>query len=171
MAHHSLQFYDYHMWANKRVFERLKELPEGTYQQETQSVFSSLAEVVLHLYLTDLVWLGALADESFQDIQSVNQEASERLKNSSLNELETEYIALSDRYYSFFSGRKDLDEKIIRNHPAFGSVETTLAELLQHVVNHGTYHRGNITAMMRQLGHPGPSTDYVYYLYAIQDKN
>ncbi|MEH7531611.1 DinB family protein, partial [Priestia megaterium] len=31
--------------------------------------------------------------------------------------------------------------------------------------NHGTYHRGNITAMLRQLGHPGVMTDYVLYLY------
>ncbi|MEK3724277.1 DinB family protein [Paenibacillus sp. FSL H8-0034] len=43
-----------------------------------------------------------------------------------------------------------------------------LVELVQHVVNHGTYHRGNITAMLRQLGHKGVPTDYIFYLYADQ---
>jgi uncharacterized damage-inducible protein DinB len=36
---------------------------------------------------------------------------------------------------------------------------------MQHVVNHGTYHRGNITAMLRQLGSKGISTDFIFYLY------
>lgn len=33
------------------------------------------------------------------------------------------------------------------------------------IVNHGTYHRGNLTVMLRQLGRSGVSTDYIFYLY------
>ena len=50
-------------------------------------------------------------------------------------------------------------------HPKLGTLESTYADIILHVVNHGTYHRGNVTAMLRQLGHPGVPTDYVYYLY------
>ena len=39
---------------------------------------------------------------------------------------------------------------------------------MQHVVNHGTYHRGNITAMIRQLGHSSTMMDFVLYLHMVK---
>ncbi len=47
----------------------------------------------------------------------------------------------------------DLDKKISPEHPQFGRLDTHLSELVQHVVNHGTYHRGSLTAMIRQQGY------------------
>jgi uncharacterized damage-inducible protein DinB len=44
-------------------------------------------------------------------------------------------------------------------------MKTSVSELVPHVVNHGTYHRGNITAMLRQMGYASVSTDYGIYLY------
>ncbi|MEY9869279.1 putative damage-inducible protein DinB [Peribacillus sp. B2I2] len=44
-------------------------------------------------------------------------------------------------------------------------MKTCVAELGPHVVNHGTYHRGNITAMLRQMGYASISTDYGLYLF------
>ncbi|WP_313897918.1 DinB family protein [Brevibacillus sp. FSL L8-0520] len=41
---------------------------------------------------------------------------------------------------------------------------------MQHVVNHGTYHRGNIAAMLRQQGYAGVPTDYVFYLYELSQQ-
>jgi uncharacterized damage-inducible protein DinB len=41
MAHFALQFYDFNVWADKQIFEQLKELPKDAYRQEVQSVFSS----------------------------------------------------------------------------------------------------------------------------------
>ncbi|MEC2456617.1 DinB family protein, partial [Bacillus cereus] len=47
-------------------------------------------------------------------------------------------------------------------------LETSILELVQHVVNHGTYHRGNITAMIRQLGHSSTMMDFVLYLHMVK---
>jgi uncharacterized damage-inducible protein DinB len=41
-----------------------------------------------------------------------------------------------------------------------------LAETLVHVANHGTYHRGQVATLLRQLGHSPIATDYVRYLDA-----
>lgn len=49
-------------------------------------------------------------------------------------------------------------------HPKLGRLDTHFSELVQHVVNHGTYHRGNLTAMIRQQGYSSVSKDYVFYL-------
>ena len=38
-----------------------------------------------------------------------------------------------------------------------------LWQLMRHMVNHSTYHRGQITTMLRQLGHEAVSTDLVVY--------
>jgi uncharacterized damage-inducible protein DinB len=53
-------------------------------------------------------------------------------------------------------------------HPQYGRLDTSISEIVQHVVNHGTYHRGNLTAMLRQQGHPGIATDYLFYLLERQ---
>ncbi|MGE7186477.1 DinB family protein [Peribacillus sp. NPDC006672] len=52
-------------------------------------------------------------------------------------------------------------------HPQVGLLDTHLSELVQHVINHGTYYRGNLTAMIRQQGYSSVPTDYVFYLYEI----
>jgi uncharacterized damage-inducible protein DinB len=42
-----------------------------------------------------------------------------------------------------------------------------LGELMRHVVNHATYHRGQIVTMLRQLGKTPPSTDYIRFLREV----
>ncbi|WP_379865959.1 DinB family protein [Laceyella putida] len=49
-------------------------------------------------------------------------------------------------------------------------MKINLSELVQHVVNHGTYHRGNITAMLRQLDNKGTFTDFIFYLYVKRNQ-
>jgi len=53
-------------------------------------------------------------------------------------------------------------------HPKYGRLNTRFSEIVHHVVNHGTYHRGNIAAMLRQLGYSSIPTDFVFYLYENQ---
>ncbi|MED4207168.1 DinB family protein [Neobacillus mesonae] len=165
-----IRLYDYHVWANKRVFNHLKELPSEIYRQQIKSVFASLEEVVVHLFKTDVVWLCAMSDKSYEEIQQLFGEYSNRLENKSLEEMEKEYMEFSNGYFDFLNSQEDLNANKTLKHPMFGQLETRLSELVQHVVNHGTYHRGNITAMLRQLGYPGPSTDYIFYLYEKQDR-
>jgi uncharacterized damage-inducible protein DinB len=47
-----------------------------------------------------------------------------------------------------------------------GAASLTRADIVLHVVNHGTYHRGNVAAMMYQLGVAPPTTDLPVYLRA-----
>ncbi|WP_425464427.1 DinB family protein [Paenibacillus oralis] len=67
---------------------------------------------------------------------------------------------LSGRFRSFIEQHPDLEAL----RPS-GEFTARYADFIQHLVNHGTYHRGNVTAMLRQLGHPGTPTDFGFYLY------
>lgn len=165
MTHNLLQLYDYHVWANKKVLGHLKELPKDIYHKEIQSVFSSISEVIVHIYITDTIWLGIMSGDSYDDIIRGGNQLRESTKGKSLEEMEGMFVNLSRQYQAFFEAQGNLDQAIFPEHPKFGRLETNLFELVQHVVNHGTYHRGNVTAMLRQLGHPGVMTDYVLYLF------
>ncbi|MGM7721675.1 DinB family protein [Metabacillus sp. Hm71] len=169
MKPHALQLYDYHVWANQRIFEYLKELPQDIYRKEIQSVFSSISEVLVHIYIADTIWLNVMSGISF-DKAELRVQLREKTKGKSIEEMETMYFNLSEQFAEFFDRQGNLDQATFYEHPHFGRLETNFFELVQHVVNHGTYHRGNITAMLRQLGYPGVMTDYVVYLYAMNTK-
>lgn len=46
--------------------------------------------------------------------------------------------------------------------------EYRLADLIQHILNHSTYHRGQVVLLLRQLGHSVPATDYRVFLDTIR---
>lgn len=169
--HHALQLYDYHVWANNKFFERLKELSKDIYDWEIQSVFPSIAETFVHIYTGDTIWLGVMRENSMEEVQVSITQAQEKTKNKSLEEMEKLFQHLSEEYQEFLNNKSDLDKEISPEHPQFGRLDTHLSELVQHVVNHGTYHRGNLTAMIRQQGYTSVSNDYVFYLYEISSTN
>ncbi|SEQ48257.1 Uncharacterized damage-inducible protein DinB (forms a four-helix bundle) [Virgibacillus subterraneus] len=171
MKHQALQLYDYHVWANNKFFGHLKELPEEIYSQEIESVFPSIAETLSHIYITDTVWLGVIQEDNFDQVQASGVKAAEATKGKNLEDLEVMFTELSERYKDFLNSENDLDRPMELEHPHYGRLETQLSNLVQHVVNHGTYHRGNLTAMIRQLGHPSVPTDNILYLYEKNAKN
>ncbi|MGP7818722.1 DinB family protein [Niallia sp. 01092] len=170
MNSHALQLYDYHVWANRRIFEHLKKLPQDIYDKEIQSVFPSISEVLVHMYNADTIWLRVMSGDSYDEIVKSRKQLQEKTKGKSIEELEKMYFDLSEQYIVFFDRQGNLDQTTFYEHPKFGRLETSFFELVQHVVNHGTYHRGNITAMLRQIGHSGIMTDYVVYLYDKKTK-
>lgn len=161
----AIQLYDFHKWSNIRVFSRLKELPKELYTNEIESVFPSLSHVMVHMYLTDALWLKVIKRDSFERIMAYLGEAQKETENRSMEELERMFAKLANEYELFLKDNRDAERAFTIEHPMYGKLETNVFELVQHVANHGTYHRGNITAMLRQQGVPGVSLDYVIYLY------
>ncbi|MFD3449617.1 DinB family protein [Microbacteriaceae bacterium 4G12] len=166
MKHSALQSYNYHVWANKRLFDHIKPLPTDVWTTEIQSVFPSISQTFIHMYVTDTIWLGTLQGKSFDEVKIAAVQLAEKIKETTIEEMEQLFLSLSDDYQTFFARDENIKKTISLKHPHFGRLETTVSELFHHVVNHGTYHRGNITAMLRQLGYSSTSTDYIFYLYA-----
>lgn len=167
MQHSVIQAYNYHVWANKRLFEHLKTLPVDVWSTKIQSVFPSISQTFIHMYITDTIWLGTIVEKNFDEVKTLAIHLSEKIKDTTLQEMELLFLTLSEEYQEFFAREENLEKVISPEHPHFGRLDTNVFELIQHVVNHGTYHRGNITAMLRQLGYTGTSTDYIFYLYAM----
>lgn len=166
MKHDSLRLYDYHLWANEKVFQRLQEVPRDICDQEIPSVFPTIAKTLIHMLLTDHVWLLAMKGESYENVGKTIGRLSQEIEGKGVDEVRPLFHELSERYKDFFQ-QTDMEAVSAYSHPEAGTIHAPYSEILQHVVNHGTYHRGNISAMLRQLGHPGASHDYIYYLFEL----
>lgn len=171
MKHPAIQHYHYHNWANNRIFEHLKELPGEVYNQQIKSVFSSLQEVLTHMYQADGMWLSVMSGDDFSRTMGIIKQQKKKSAGQNLEGMEKLYEEMSDKYNVFLDNHNDLDELMTIEHPKYGNLETSVTQQVMHVVNHGTYHRGNITAMLRQQGHAGVSTDYIFYLYEVLKNN
>ncbi|MDR6553741.1 DinB family protein [Paenibacillus qinlingensis] len=160
------RMYDYHVWANQTLINRLKELPQEVYRQEIQSVFPTVAKVIAHIYLTDRTWLDILGGKSMKEAMAASWQITEATESKSLIELEAMYVELSIRGKAFLKELPDLEKKITLDNPYAGVRETSLAEIVLQIVNHATYHRGNVTAMLRQMGYASVMTEYALFWYA-----
>ncbi|MDF2958498.1 MAG: damage-inducible protein DinB [Paenibacillus sp.] len=164
-----IEIFNYHVWATKQITGHLKQLPGDVYGKQVQSVFSSIAEALGHIYRVDRMWLAVITGESFESIFASIPVWAAEVEGITLEEMEGKLQESFDRYLSFLGSQDDPEKEILLNHPQYGSRVKPLSDVLRHVFNHGTYHRGNITAMLRQMGHSGVSTDYIFYLFSLND--
>lgn len=166
MTNQTLKLYEYHAWANHRVFEHLQQLPEEVWTQQMTSVFPSVRALLSHIYAVDAMWLSVMQEAPFDEARALLKRLLEETKEVAIDELQERFERTAEDYRNFLAPL-DAGQAISVSHPQYGSVLTPISDLVQHMVNHGTYHRGNLTAMLRQCGHPGVPTDYMFYLYTI----
>ncbi|MFK9094277.1 DinB family protein [Bacillus salipaludis] len=173
MVNHVESLYNYHVWANQRIIDHLKKLSPEKYQKEMKSVFSSVSKVLSHIYLVDYGWLNILEGQNMNEAMQSSLQLQEKIENLPIEDLEMEFSTLSTRFISFLKSQEDIEKRIMLDNPWASLRETSLSEMILHVVNHGTYHRGNISAMLHQLGDSSVMTDYAFYWYSdnvIQQK-
>ncbi|MDG4849316.1 DinB family protein [Peribacillus frigoritolerans] len=159
-----LEMYNYHAWANGVIIDRLNELPEHIYHKEIQSGFSSVSKVLSHIYLTDYTWFDIISGISMDEAMASSSELKKELEKKSIEEMKKIFIDLYERNKALLS-TEDMEKVMVVDNPYAGSLETTISESVLHVVTHGSYHRGNIATMLRQMGHTSVMQDFGLYLY------
>lgn len=161
--------YDYHVWANEQLFAHLEQLPKEAFHAEITSVFPSVQQTFGHMYLFEQLYLtvlkGALNEDIFPRIPDWTQEA----QSKTVDEMRCLFAGAVEQFRSLFLRTPDPDMAMTIAHPQYGRLDTHFSDILLHVVNHGTYHRGNITAMLRQQGYSGVPTDLIFYLLQRQN--
>jgi len=166
----AMTMYNYHAWANQTLFNHLKALPRELYHQEVQSVFSSVAKAMAHIYIVDLGWMEILEGRSMSDALVFARSFLQDTEAKSIEELESLYGELAQRGKALL-GRLDPEQVIVLDNPYAGVRDTSFAEMVMQIATHGAYHRGHVGAILRQLGHSSTMTDYALYWYrgAAQD--
>ncbi|MCM3457244.1 DinB family protein [Heyndrickxia oleronia] len=162
---HAKNMYKYHVWANKVLLERINELPNNVLYEEVSSSYPNIAQTFSHIYVVDVMWLQVLKGMDMQEALEASMVILEKANSYSLDEFVKYFEELALQYEEWMTSQRDLEQKINLNNPWSGARETAYSEILFHVANHGTYHRGNITTMLRQLGYASTMNDFCLYWY------
>ncbi|GIN70263.1 protein DinB [Bacillus sp. J14TS2] len=166
MVHSVLTMYKYHIWANEVILNRLKELPQDVFHKEVNSGFSSAAKTMCHIYLTDLAWLEIISGTSMSDAMAYTNQLTEQMETKNIEEMKVVFTELSKRYKKYLNDQTNYEKVIEVDNPYAGLLETTIFETILHLVTHGSYHRGNIATMLRQIGHTSVMQDFGLFLYS-----
>jgi uncharacterized damage-inducible protein DinB len=154
---------DYHYWARDRMFEALDAVSADQLNRDLGGSFRSLHDTVAHLYAADHAWYarwqGAspaalLTGAAFPDLAAIRRAWSEH---------EPEMRAFLERLGEDGVNRV-FEFKMLSGQPA----ASPFSPMLQHLVNHGSYHRGQVTMMLRQLGAPPPKSLDLIAFYRAQ---
>ena len=162
---HTIQKHlDFNLWANGKFVEILKTVDENIFEQEVVSSFPSLRKTIAHVWDAEFIWLKRLEGISLTEWPSKTFSGN---KDECLNDFLqnsknlADYIALKDKDYC----ESTINFKTM-NGDAFSE---TVEGIIYHVVNHGSFHRGQLVTMMRTLGITTvPSTDFIRYLRQVK---
>jgi uncharacterized damage-inducible protein DinB len=153
---------DYHYWARDRVLDALEPLTPEQLTRDMGNSFKSIHETVAHLYAAEWAWherwhgrspTALLPADQFPDLGSIRRQWSE----------------LEAKIRSYVDGLGDdgasrvIEYKLLSGQAGSSPVW----QMLQHVVNHASYHRGQITTMLRQVGCTPIGTDLITYYRSL----
>jgi uncharacterized damage-inducible protein DinB len=150
------RLFDYTVWANHKVMRAVATLSVDDFKRDLKSSHGGVRGTLVHGMSAEWVWLERwkgvsptrMFDEGeFPDIVALRDRWAviEEHRASWLESLRPEAMPEKVRYRSL-QGQE---------------FETPLWQLVQHVANHSTYHRGQVVGFLRQLGAKGVSTDLV----------
>jgi len=150
--------YAFNRWADQRILEKVRLLSFEQYTQEPVPGWSSVRATLVHVAGATLIWARRLEGELI-----------------TARPTEDEYPSLAD-----------VEQLLTKGHAAFGRLLTTLTPerlntiwsyrnlsgqecrtplwaVYRHVVNHATYHRGQIASKLGRFGIDPPFTDLVFW--------
>jgi uncharacterized damage-inducible protein DinB len=150
----------YRQWADQLTFDAVAALPPGEATKQRPTLFKTMIGTLNHNYLIDLVWQAHLEgrDHGFQARNLVLHEGLGELRKAQ-QAINQWYIDWSDRQSAQSLGEV-VHFQFIGGEPGAMS----RGDILQHVVNHATYHRGWIAEMFFQVPARNPTTDLPVYL-------
>jgi len=149
----------YNYWANQLLVEVINQLPEEKQNQQLSSSFSSLYRTVLHMWSAESIWWQRMKLSERLNIPADNfsgdmKELSNQLLNQ--NRQWNEWIAKANEHQLQHVFQYQNSKKEQFKQPTY--------QMLLHVFNHGTYHRGQLVNMLRQLGvEKVPATDFIVW--------
>ena len=144
----------YNRWANTRLLQVAAILTVEERERDLRASFGSLQGTLIHILWGERGWLHFWQAGSFVPVPT----SAEYPDFASLRSAWSHH----DEAYAGYLNRLTQAELAA---PRILDTETyTLGELIQHAINHSTYHRGQVALLIRQLGHVTASTDYHDFL-------
>ncbi len=145
----------YSRWASTKLLEAALALPADQLRRDVGSSHKSIYETLAHIHYGDRVWLYRVLG----------------LEHAAATDpLEVDWPRIQQRWEEWANAVTDADvARVIEYlHPNGTRYRYSAAQIVLHVVNHASLHRGQVMAMIRQLGVAPPATDLIFYYRELQ---
>jgi uncharacterized damage-inducible protein DinB len=150
---------DYHYWARDRLLDALEPLTPEQLNRDLGSSFKSIRDTIVHTYAAEWAWHSRWQGHSPAALLPADQFPDVAALRRAWSQHEAEMRAFLDAVGE--DGVSRVFEYKLLSGQAGAS---PLWQMLQHVVNHASYHRGQVTTMLRQLGAtPAKPMDMIAY--------
>lgn len=161
MKAHFQRLAAYNRWANERLYDAVGKLSPAEFAAPRVGFFPSLARTLNHILVGDSLWLGRLDGQGAPGITSLDQQL-----HAEFAALRQARAALDARYIAFVDslGEARIGEMLTYKTVAGEAMETAIDQVLTHVFNHQTHHRGQAHGMLSSTSVPPPSLDLIYFL-------
>ena len=152
---------DYHYWARDHILEAVERLPPEQYTRDVGSSFRSVRDTLVHIYSAEWNWhsrwvgnspTSMLDPAAFPDVEGLRNAWNVHEEKVRVFVASRGAASELDRVFEY---------RLMNGEPA----KSVFSHMLQHVVNHASYHRGQVTAMLRQLGAPAPQSQDLIRFY------
>ncbi len=138
---------EYNIWANDRVCDWLGKISEEQWKQPLVSSFRSIYETILHVASAEKIWVERLQKKTSHEL------LSETFTGSKEDLLKTwKEISLSLKKLMEEMPEEQFQQKLLFKNTKGIEYHQPYYQLLAHVINHATYHRGQVVTMLRQVG-------------------
>jgi uncharacterized damage-inducible protein DinB len=147
----------YTRWADRTLLAPCAELTPAQYTLELGGSFPSLQATIAHLAGAAKLWSLRLAGLPHSGLPP----------SAEIPDVATALARLGEAYAVFedIAPAWEATKADTFTYRNLAGVEITRVrwQIFRHIVNHGTYHRGQIANMLRQLGVKPPATDLLYW--------
>ena len=160
MKLHFQMMADYNHWANGRLYDAAAALSDAQYREDRGAFFRSLHGTLNHILVGDRIWLHRLTGEGplpaklgetlYDDLAGLR---------AARDAEDARIIHVVDSF-----GAEDWERKVAYRTTSDAPQETILREILAHLFNHQTHHRGQAHAILTALGQKSLELDLIYYL-------
>ena len=149
----------YNAWANRQIFDAVAALPAGEALKERKTLFKNMVHTLNHSYVIDLIWQAHLE----------GREHGFTARNTSatppLDELWKKQQEVDRWYVEFFEklSAHELEREVEFTLIGGNKGRMTRGEILLHIVNHTSYHRGFVADLFYQVPAQPPLSDLPVY--------
>ncbi len=153
---------EYTGWASRLLVDAVAGLTPEELNRDFQTADRSVLGTLVHTFAADRLWFSRLSGGPHPGFITD--------RDRSLAVLQTEWPALHDRWLVWAGGQTDesLLSQISYTDLRGNAWKEPAWQLVLHVVNHGTHHRGQVSGFLRTMGHVPPALDLLYFYRARQ---
>lgn len=149
---------DYHYWARDRMLDAIAVLPQSDYIRPLGGSFASIRDTAVHLYGAEWIWM-----QRWKGISPTSGPNPETLPDVATLRAAWDRLEVEVRDYVAGLAGDRVHERIRYRNLAGKEGESSRWSMLQHMVNHASYHRGQITTLVRQVGGTVMGQDLIAY--------